>query len=720
MKSSFSKLATRSVAVLLSIIMIFSLIPFTASAATYEAGTNLRVTFLMPETKFLSGIEGSVTYGDTLRYVSNSISVPNVADATVNTSKEGVINFNATNIDAYYDMSGDYVLFTAVFKTLNDIDVLDIECTVNDAYYLDDSYQFIETSKLVEMQVEVVSTGFGDEVYFVNTYSWATVNGYVWNDGEGPAWPGSTATLVDKANGVYSYDVTNKDYLIFNNGQNNETATLDAAGNIGKYYEPLTEAFYDSLEDALAAVDAIPKYDYYVVGSESLTGKNWKLRDPDNGMTKDSDGNYTKAYIGVAAGEHSLKVSNGVWAEDGGEEYPSVDYKFTVEQDNSIVFVTLTADKQVVITVNNKVVPQPETTAPTGGNPTVKSYCLIGYINGKDVGCGNDSESVVNVFENGKITLDITQSSFVYVKTTDNKTEYMTNGYLGTNVTTATLYDKNNLADPNTGNKLYVPAGRVTFTIVEKTDGNLTLSYTVGDIPSSSDPTDKPVTTDPATKPTTPTSPTVANGSVGEGADADDANEVILNQKDDEDPKGSNFMVLSAKQKKVKKNSIQITWNKVSGVSKYVVYGAKCGSSYKKIKTLRKVKFTQKKLQKGTYYKYLVMAIDSDNKVVSTSKTLHIATLGSKKKANPTGITTAAKNDQVSIKVKKKFKLKAVATKAKNTTVKNHRKVKYESSMPTIATVTKKGVIKGKKAGTCYVYAYAQNGLYKKVKVTVK
>ena len=36
-----------------------------------------------------------------------------------------------------------------------------------------------------------------------------------------------------------------------------------------------------------------------------------------------------------------------------------------------------------------------------------------------------------------------------------------------------------------------------------------------------------------------------------------------------------------------------------------------------------------------------------------------------------------------------------------------------------IATVSSKGVIKGKKKGTCYVYVYAQNGVYKKIKVTV-
>ncbi|MBQ3369594.1 MAG: Ig-like domain-containing protein [Mogibacterium sp.] len=44
----------------------------------------------------------------------------------------------------------------------------------------------------------------------------------------------------------------------------------------------------------------------------------------------------------------------------------------------------------------------------------------------------------------------------------------------------------------------------------------------------------------------------------------------------------------------------------------------------------------------------------------------------------------------------------------------------YASNKSAIATVSSKGVIKAKKKGTCYVYAYAQNGVYKRIKVVVK
>ena len=46
--------------------------------------------------------------------------------------------------------------------------------------------------------------------------------------------------------------------------------------------------------------------------------------------------------------------------------------------------------------------------------------------------------------------------------------------------------------------------------------------------------------------------------------------------------------------------------------------------------------------------------------------------------------------------------------------------LKYASTNPKIAKVNSKGTITAVSKGTCYVYVYAQNGVYKKIKVTVK
>jgi len=47
-------------------------------------------------------------------------------------------------------------------------------------------------------------------------------------------------------------------------------------------------------------------------------------------------------------------------------------------------------------------------------------------------------------------------------------------------------------------------------------------------------------------------------------------------------------------------------------------------------------------------------------------------------------------------------------------------KFRYESSNKKVATVNKKGKIKGISKGKATIYVYAQNGFYKTIKVTVK
>ena len=46
--------------------------------------------------------------------------------------------------------------------------------------------------------------------------------------------------------------------------------------------------------------------------------------------------------------------------------------------------------------------------------------------------------------------------------------------------------------------------------------------------------------------------------------------------------------------------------------------------------------------------------------------------------------------------------------------------VRYLSTNKKIATVNRRGRIKGVSKGTCHVYAYAHNGVLKKIKVTVR
>ena len=52
--------------------------------------------------------------------------------------------------------------------------------------------------------------------------------------------------------------------------------------------------------------------------------------------------------------------------------------------------------------------------------------------------------------------------------------------------------------------------------------------------------------------------------------------------------------------------------------------------------------------------------------------------------------------------------------------VNDHRKIQYESSNTKVATVSSSGKIKAKKKGKAVIYAYAQNGIFKKITVNVK
>lgn len=211
--------------------------------------------------------------------------------------------------------------------------------------------------------------------------------------------------------------------------------------------------------------------------------------------------------------------------------------------------------------------------------------------------------------------------------------------------------------------------------------------------------------------------------------------EIILNTQSEKDIKGSSFGRLQAKAKKTTKKSIKLTWKKVKGADGYLIYGSKCGKNnkYKLIKTIKNGKstsFTQKKLKKGTYYKYIVRAykeVEGEKISIAVSKTIHATTNGGKYgNAKDVKIKTDSKLKRnkkkgyaLTLKKNGKYTVKASEVK-KSKKIRKHRAVAYESSNEKIATVSKKGVIKAKKKGNCYIYAYAQNGKFKKIKVTVK
>ena len=191
----------------------------------------------------------------------------------------------------------------------------------------------------------------------------------------------------------------------------------------------------------------------------------------------------------------------------------------------------------------------------------------------------------------------------------------------------------------------------------------------------------------------------------------------IISNEGEKDLKDSNFTLLMAKGVPVSKKSIKLTWKKVPGATEYIIYGNKCGkkNKYKRITSVTSTKLIRKKLKVGTYYKHLVVAINEKGEILATSKTIHCVTNGGKN-GNNTKVVPSKKSVTLSVNKTKKITAKLKTKKP----VRIHRPIAWESDNPEIATVSDKGKIKAVAKGTCYVYAYAQNGVYAKIKVTVK
>jgi uncharacterized protein YjdB len=170
-----------------------------------------------------------------------------------------------------------------------------------------------------------------------------------------------------------------------------------------------------------------------------------------------------------------------------------------------------------------------------------------------------------------------------------------------------------------------------------------------------------------------------------------------------------------------------LQWKTVSQADGYLIYTNKCGKANKLklkkvIKNSRTGKWYRKKLKKQTYYKYTVVAyknVNGNRLPIAASVCVHCTT---KAKSNTIAKSVKVNKKKVTLKAGKTFKLKTKEIKAeKRKKIKKHRGICYESDNSSIASVGKtSGKIKAKKKGTTYIYAYAQDGAYKRIKVVVK
>ena len=196
----------------------------------------------------------------------------------------------------------------------------------------------------------------------------------------------------------------------------------------------------------------------------------------------------------------------------------------------------------------------------------------------------------------------------------------------------------------------------------------------------------------------------------------------------------TSFGKLKARSAKQTSTSVTLSWTKIADADGYIIYGNQCNNngkkySYKKLETIKNnktVTWTQKNLKKGTYYKYVVkvyQVINGKTVITDTSMGIHTVTSGGKygvaKAVSITKISGTKSTTKVTL-TKGKTARVTVKEIPEGNPIRHHYPIRYESSDKNVATVTETGVIQAKGKGSCKIYVYAQNGVYKTITVTVK
>lgn len=177
---------------------------------------------------------------------------------------------------------------------------------------------------------------------------------------------------------------------------------------------------------------------------------------------------------------------------------------------------------------------------------------------------------------------------------------------------------------------------------------------------------------------------------------------------------------------KANKNSITLSWKKYAGATGYDVYWSYCDGriNYKKVGTVKsgKLSMSHKKLKKDHEYKYFVVAykmVEGRKIYIARSNDVHVAL----KQASTTNAASIKVNrTEITLSVGKTFQLKCSlkAEDSRKDLVSHTSPFRYYTTNSKVATVSKDGVIKAKGKGVCTIYILANNGVYKKVTVTVK
>ena len=178
-------------------------------------------------------------------------------------------------------------------------------------------------------------------------------------------------------------------------------------------------------------------------------------------------------------------------------------------------------------------------------------------------------------------------------------------------------------------------------------------------------------------------------------------------------------------------NKLNASWGKVDDATSYEVWVQYCGIKFRSKPTMvleanqkRNISITKlngKWLNLARNVRVKIVA-KKGKKTLGASITAHVVGRKNKYYTNAKGIDLTTKSFELKKGKKAQIKAKTVLVYPERKLLSNvhAREFRYDSSDPSVATVSKSGRITAKGKGKCVVYVYARNGFVQKVNVTVK
>lgn len=184
--------------------------------------------------------------------------------------------------------------------------------------------------------------------------------------------------------------------------------------------------------------------------------------------------------------------------------------------------------------------------------------------------------------------------------------------------------------------------------------------------------------------------------------------------------------------KRSNKDSLKLTWTKVTNVDGYDVFMSKCNNDGDKympelVQTFENnstFSWSASGLLPGTCYKAVVKAyilVKGEKQYVRSSLMAHCVTYDDQHgRTNPTKLTLNKRS--VTLKAGKTFQIKAKITRedAGSKLLTHAAELRYFSTDLSVAKVSETGKVTALSAGTCKIVVETINGIYKTLKVTVR